>query len=66
MDLNEKASPVVVSSYNSTPALMNPKEGGPTPMNVPTKNGVRGTLRTGDVMFMNQLGKNGVIRRKVM
>ena len=64
--MKEKASPVVVSSYNSTPALINPNDGGPTPMNVPTKNGVRGTLSTGDVMLMNQLGRKGVMRRNVI
>ena len=31
MDLNERASPVVVKTYSSTPALMNPNEGGATP-----------------------------------
>ncbi len=30
--LNEKASPVVVSSYSSNPALMKPKDGGATPV----------------------------------
>ena len=64
--MNENASPVVVSSYNSTPALMKPKDGGATPRKVPTKNGVRGTFSTGDVILINQLGKNGVILRKVI
>ena len=31
IDLNENASPVVVSSYSSKPALMKPKDGGATP-----------------------------------
>lgn len=65
-DLKENASPVVVNSYSSTPALINPKEGGATPINVPTKKGINGTFSTGDVILINQLGRNGVIRRKVM
>ena len=65
-DFIENASPVVVSSYNSTPALMNPKEGGATPINVPKKNVDSGTFKTGEVILMNQFGKNGVILRKVM
>lgn len=35
-------------------------------MKVPTKKSVSGTLMIGDVMFMNQLGRNGVILRKMM
>lgn len=66
IDLKENASPVVVSSYSSIPALMNPKDGGATPMNVPIKNCDRGTFSTGDVMLINQFGRNGVIRRKVI
>ena len=65
-DLKENASPVVVSSYNSTPALMKPKEGGATPIKVPMKKGVKGTLRTGDEILMNQFGRNGVILKKVI
>ena len=36
------------------------------PTKVPTKNGVISTRSTGDVMLMNQLGRNGVMRRKMM
>ena len=36
------------------------------PKNVPMKKGVRGTLMTGEVMLMNQFGRNGVMRRKMM
>jgi len=66
IDLNENASPVAVSSYNSNPALMKPKDGGATPINVPKKKGQSETLSTGDVMLINQFGRNGVIRRKMM
>ena len=37
-----------------------------SPINVPRKNGKSGTSITGDVMLMNQLGRNGVMRRKMM
>ena len=37
-DLNEKASPVVVSSYSSNPALMKPKDGGATPVGMKYNN----------------------------
>jgi hypothetical protein len=36
------------------------------PIKVPRKNGSRGTFITGEAMLMNQLGKNGVIRRNIM
>lgn len=36
------------------------------PRKVPMKKGHRGTLMTGEVMLMNQLGRKGVIRRKMM
>ena len=36
------------------------------PKNVPMKNGFNGTSTMGDVMLMNQFGKNGVMRRKIM
>ena len=36
------------------------------PTNVPTKKGNRGTPITGDVILMNQLGKNGVMRRNII
>ena len=36
------------------------------PTNVPTKNGKRGTSITGDEILINQLGRNGVIRRNIM
>lgn len=36
------------------------------PRKVPMKNGLNGTPITGEVMLMNQLGKNGVIRRKMI
>ena len=36
------------------------------PIKVPRKNGKSGTSITGDVMLMNQLGRNGVMRRKMM
>lgn len=36
------------------------------PKNVPTANGYKGTPITGATKFMNQFGKNGVIRRNKM
>jgi hypothetical protein len=36
------------------------------PTNVPTKNGKRGTSITGEATLINQLGRNGVIRRKII
>ena len=36
------------------------------PINVPKKKGRRGTLITGDAILINQLGRNGVIRRNMM
>jgi len=41
-------------------------DGGATPRNVPTKNGTNGTPMTGEVILMNQFGKNGVTRKKIM
>lgn len=55
-----------VNSCKVVPALMATKEGGATPKNVPTKNGTSGTLITGEVMLMNQFGKNGVILKKII
>lgn len=37
-----------------------------SPRKVPMKKGHRGTLMTGEVMLMNQLGRKGVILRKMM
>jgi hypothetical protein len=42
------------------------KKKGHIPMNVPMKKGIIGTLMTGEVMLMNQFGRKGVIRRKMM
>ena len=36
------------------------------PTNVPTKKGKSGTPMTGDVILMNQLGKNGVMRKNII
>lgn len=36
------------------------------PRKVPMKKTPKGTLMTGEVMLMNQLGRNGVILRKMM
>lgn len=65
-DLKDITSPVVVSTYNSTPALIKPNDGGATPTNVPMKNGKSGTPITGEVMLINQLGRNGVIRKNII
>ena len=42
------------------------KEGGATPTNVPMMKGVRDTLICGDEILMNQLGRKGVILRKMI
>lgn len=36
------------------------------PRNVPIKNGHICTPRRGDAMFINQFGKNGVIRKNII
>ena len=36
-------------------------EGGATPMNVPSQNGLRSTPMTGETILMNQLGRKGGI-----
>ena len=36
------------------------------PKNVPKKNGMSGTLITGEAMLINQFGRNGVILRNIM
>jgi len=36
------------------------------PKKVPMKNVESGTLMTGETMFMNQFGRNGVMRRNTM
>lgn len=48
------------------PAWIATNEGGATPMKVATKKIFSGTSSMGEVMLMNQFGKNGVIRRKMM
>ena len=37
-----------------------------SPTKVPTKNGKSGTPITGEVMLMNQLGRNGVMRKNII
>lgn len=65
-EFQETASPAVVSLYSCVPALMATKDGGATPRKVPIKKTPKGKLMTGEVMLMNQLGRNGVILRKMM
>ena len=45
---------------------MKTKDGGATPMKEPNQKGGRGTPITGETMLMNQLGRKGVMRRKMM
>jgi hypothetical protein len=66
MDAHDMCPVADVISYRVVPARMKRNDGGATPINVPTKNGVNGTPMTGDAMLMNQLGRNGVILRKTM
>lgn len=65
-EFQETASPAVVSWYSVVPALMATKDGGATPRKVPMKNTFNGTLITGDVILINQLGRKGVIRKNMM
>lgn len=62
----ETASPAVVSWYSVVPALIAMKEGGATPTKVPIKKTFSGTFITGDVILINQLGRNGVILKNIM
>lgn len=65
-DHQEIASRVELSLCNVVPAWMATNDGGATPTNVPRKKGAMGTSMTGAVTLMNQLGRNGVTRRKIM
>lgn len=65
-EFQDTASPAVVSLYRVVPAFMATKDGGATPKNVPIKNTPKGTLMTGDVILINQLGRKGVILKKMM
>jgi len=62
----EMASLAEVRVCNVLPACIASREGGPTPMKVPMTKGNIGTPMTGDAMLINQLGRKGVIRRKIM
>jgi len=66
MDVHERILALEVSFWRVVPAWIAMKEGGATPKKVPIKNGLRGTSTIGEVMFINQLGSIGVIRRKIM
>ena len=66
IDPSEMCPVLVVSSYRVVPARMKKKEGGATPRNVPQKKGDILTPTMGEARLMNQLGRNGVIRRKMM
>lgn len=65
-EFQETASPAVVSWYSVVPALIATKEGGATPRKVPIKKTFNGTFITGDVILINQLGRNGVILKNMM
>ncbi len=41
-------------------------DGGATPKNVPIQKGFRWTSITGETMLINQLGRKGVILKKMM
>lgn len=45
---------------------MNKTDGNATPANVPRKNGFSGTSSIGEQRLINQLGKIGVMRRKII
>lgn len=61
--VHEIASPAAVSWYKVVPAWIAMKDSGATPINVAIKNVEIGISMTGDTIFMNQFGRNGVIRR---
>ena len=52
--------------WSVCPAWIAKNDGGPTPKNVPNQNGNNGTSMQGATMFINQFGKNGVIRKNNM
>lgn len=65
-DHQETASLDELSWCSVVPAWMATNDGGATPTKVPRKKGAMGTSMTGAVMLMNQLGRNGVMRKKIM
>ena len=60
------ASVLEVNCCRVVPACIATKDGGATPRNVPIQNGVNFTPITGETRLINQLGRNGVIRRNMM
>lgn len=66
IEVHDSTSLEDVNLCNVVPACIAINEGGITPKNVPKKNGMSGTFITGDVILMNQLGKNGVILRNMI
>ena len=60
------ASVLEVSFWSVVPACIATNDGGATPKKVPIQNGANRTPITGDTKLMNQFGRNGVIRRKIM
>ena len=65
-DWKDNASVVDVNCWRVVPAWIAINEGGATPINVPNQKGLRCTSITGETMLINQFGRNGVIRRKIM
>lgn len=66
IDCIENASAELVIVFNVFPAWMAKNDGGATPKNVPIANGYNGTPITGATKFINQFGKNGVMRKNKM
>lgn len=66
IEVHESTSFEEVNLWRVVPPWIATKEGGATPKNVPTKKGIMGTSMTGDAMLINQLGRKGVIRRKMI
>ena len=60
------ASVLEVNFWSVVPACIATNDGGATPKKVPIQNGANRTPITGDTKLMNQFGRNGVIRRKIM
>jgi len=65
-EVQETGTDEEVNLLRVVPAWTATKEGGATPMKVPTKKGTIGTPNTGEVILMNQFGRKGVTRKKMM
>jgi hypothetical protein len=65
-EVHERIDVDEVNFWSVVPACIAMNEGGATPKNVPIKKGLSGTSTKGDVMFINQFGSIGVIRKNII